>query len=60
MFDLTNTDVAPWHVIPADNKWYARLAVSQLLWQALEGLDLTWPPAEFDVAEQLKRLAATK
>ena len=60
VFDLTNTDVAPWHVIPADNKWYARLAVSQLLWQALEGLDLTWPPAEFDVAEQLARLERTR
>ncbi len=60
VLDRTSTDVAPWHVIPADNKWYARLAVSQLLWQALEGLGLDWPPAEFDVAEQLARLATTR
>ena len=59
VFERTSTDVAPWHVIPADEKWYARLAVSQLLWQALAGLDLDWPPAEFDVAEQLARLEAT-
>lgn len=60
VLDRTSTDVAPWHVIPADNKWYARLAVSQLLWQALEGLDLDWPPAEYDVAEELARLATTR
>ena len=59
VFDRTSTDVAPWHVVPADEKWYARLAVSQLLWQALDRLDLDWPPAEFDVAEQLARLEAT-
>ncbi len=60
VLDRTSTDVAPWHVIPADNKWYARLAVSQLLWQALEGLDLDWPPAEYDVAAELARLATTR
>jgi polyphosphate kinase 2 (PPK2 family) len=60
VFDRTSTGLAPWHVIPADEKWYARLAVSQLLWQALDGLDLGWPAAEFDVEEQEKRLAATK
>jgi PPK2 family polyphosphate:nucleotide phosphotransferase len=60
VFDRTSTDVAPWHVIPADNKWYSRLAVSQLLWQALDGLKLDWPTAEFDVDEQLARLDATR
>jgi PPK2 family polyphosphate:nucleotide phosphotransferase len=59
VFERTSTDVAPWHIIPADEKWYARLAVSQLLWQALDGLDLDWPPAEYDAAEQLARLEAT-
>jgi len=60
VFDRTSTDVAPWHVIPADEKWYARLAVSQLLWQALDGLDLAWPSVDFDVEEQLRRLDATR
>ncbi len=60
VFDRTSTDVAPWHVIPADQKWYARLAVSQLLWQALVGLDLGWPAADYDVAAQRARLAATR
>lgn len=49
-FDNTHTEVAPWHVVPANKKWYARIAVQQLLLQALEDLHLQWPKAEFDVA----------
>ncbi|MGL3805083.1 PPK2 family polyphosphate kinase [Paeniglutamicibacter sp. R2-26] len=52
----TNTDAAPWHVVPADRKWYARLAVASLLREALEEIDPQWPAATFDVAEQQARL----
>lgn len=55
----TDSDEAPWYVVPADRKWYARLAVQQLLLDALRGLDLQWPPADFDVQAEQKRLAAT-
>ncbi len=48
--EKTNTDVAPWHVVPANKKWYARIAVQQLLLEALEGLHLQWPVPELDVA----------
>lgn len=48
---------APWHVVPADNKWYARLAVQQLLLEAMREMDLRWPGADFNVEEQMKRLA---
>lgn len=51
---------APWHLVPADRKWYARLAVSALLLLALDDLDLDWPPATFDVATELARLDATR
>jgi hypothetical protein len=37
-------------VVPANKKWYARIAVQQLLLQAMEDLNLKWPEAEFDVA----------
>jgi len=47
--DKTNTDHAPWHVVPANRKWYARIAVQQLLLEALESLGLQWPVPEFDV-----------
>ncbi|MEU2255543.1 polyphosphate kinase 2 family protein [Nocardia xishanensis] len=56
MLDRTSTAGAPWYVLPADHKWYARLAVTELLIDALEKLDLDWPPAHFDIAEQLRRL----
>jgi PPK2 family polyphosphate:nucleotide phosphotransferase len=53
----TSTDAAPWYVIPADHKWYARLAVQQLLLDALGDLHQDWPDADYDVAEQKARLA---
>ncbi|WP_433758629.1 polyphosphate kinase 2 family protein [Nocardia sp. CA-135398] len=56
VLDRTSTDYAPWHVIPADHKWFARLAVTELLIDALDGLKLDWPPAQFDVEEQQRRL----
>ncbi|WP_235831450.1 polyphosphate kinase 2 family protein [Gordonia zhaorongruii] len=58
IFDRTDSDAAPWFLIPADHKWYARLAVGQLLLTALESLELEWPPADFDVDEERKRVAA--
>ncbi len=48
---------APWYVVPADNKWYARLAVQQLLLEALTDMDPVWPAATFDVAAEKARLA---
>ncbi|WP_183092290.1 polyphosphate kinase 2 family protein [Nocardioides stalactiti] len=55
--ERTHTDVAPWHVVPADRKWYRNLAIGHLLLEALRGLDLAWPTADFDVAEERRRLA---
>ena len=56
-FEKTSTADAPWFVIPADHKWYARVAVQHLLLDALRGLHLTWPVAQYDVSEQVARLA---
>ncbi|MQY30145.1 PPK2 family polyphosphate kinase [Nocardia aurantia] len=56
VFDLTDTEYAPWYAVPADSKWYARLAVTELLIDALGTLKLDWPAAHFDVEEQRKRL----
>ncbi|GIG54669.1 polyphosphate kinase 2 family protein [Demequina activiva] len=57
VLDRTSTPSAPWHVIPADNKWYARLAVTELLASALESLELGWPQADFDVQAERERIA---
>ncbi|WP_061965603.1 PPK2 family polyphosphate kinase [Demequina aurantiaca] len=56
MFERTSTDAAPWHVIPADRKWFARLAMTELLCEALEGMSLQWPPAAFDVDAERARI----
>ena len=60
VLDRTSTEVAPWYVIPADHKWYARLAVTELLLAAVKGLGLGWPAADFDVPTELRRLAESK
>jgi PPK2 family polyphosphate:nucleotide phosphotransferase len=52
----TATEQAPWHVVPADRKWYARLAVHELLLEALERIDPQWPTADFDVSAERARL----
>jgi PPK2 family polyphosphate:nucleotide phosphotransferase len=57
VFDRTSSPEAPWYVVPADRKWYARLAVQQLLLRALEDMHLSWPAADFDVAAERRRLA---
>jgi PPK2 family polyphosphate:nucleotide phosphotransferase len=57
MLDRTSTEYAPWHVVPADRKWFSRLAVTELLIAALERLDLDWPLPTFDVEQQKRRLA---
>ncbi|HSU01804.1 MAG TPA: PPK2 family polyphosphate kinase [Nocardioides sp.] len=54
--ERTSTAAAPWHVVPADKKWFRNLAVGQLLLEALRGLDLQWPQADFDVAAETARL----
>ena len=55
----TSTKGAPWYVVPANKKWYARYAVQQLLLDALTDMDPTWPVMDFDVAAELKRLDAS-
>ncbi len=52
-----STTSAPWFVVPADHKWYARWAVEQLLLDALTRIDPQWPPATFDVEAERKRLS---
>jgi PPK2 family polyphosphate:nucleotide phosphotransferase len=43
VFTHTSTKAAPWYIIPADNKWFMRLAVAEITNQTLDGLDLKYP-----------------
>ena len=53
------TEDAPWHVIPADRKWYRNYAVLRLLIEALEGIDPHYPPGEFDLEAERARVLAS-
>lgn len=44
-----STEWAPWYVIPADNKWFRNLAVSEILVETLEGLEMKFPKPSFDL-----------
>ena len=55
----TSTDAAPWFVVPADRKWYARVAVQKLLIDALASRGLEWPAAEYDVELEKTKLATS-
>jgi len=57
--ERTSTPEAPWFVVPANRKWYARLAVQELLLETLEQIDPRWPAAAFDVEAEKARLRAT-
>ncbi len=46
MMQHTATKHAPWYVIPADNKWFTRLAVAAAIIDALRRLDLSFPDVE--------------
>jgi PPK2 family polyphosphate:nucleotide phosphotransferase len=54
-----DTEVAPWFVVPANHKWYARWAVQNILLHMLQQLDPRWPPADFDIESEKARLAAS-
>ena len=52
----TATEQAPWFVVPANHKWYARLAVQTIVLEKLRELNLEWPAASFDVDAAREKL----
>ena len=53
----TSTEIAPWYVIPADNKWFMRYAVGRIICTRMEALDLHYPQLS---KEELERLEECK
>lgn len=49
----TTTKFAPWYIIPADNKWYTRYVVSQIVLKTLRKIDPKFPKLSADVEAQL-------
>ncbi len=58
MLNHTSTEEAPWFVIPADNKWFARLAISEAVCTVLDGLDLKYPAVDKARKEELLKIRA--
>jgi len=49
--NATSTTEAPWYVIPSGHKWFRNLAVSQILVDSMEALDMKFPKPSVDLAE---------
>ena len=64
MLSHTSTEAAPWHVIPADQKWFARLAVANFIVRKLDSLKLKFPTLDAEgkqaLVEARKSLEAEK
>jgi PPK2 family polyphosphate:nucleotide phosphotransferase len=57
VLDRCSNEYAPWHVVPADHKWYRNWAITKLLVEQLDEMGLRWPPPTFDVGEMRERLS---
>ena len=53
MLSHTSTDWAPWHVIPADHKWFARIAASAIIADALMAIDPQYPTVSDETRTEL-------
>jgi PPK2 family polyphosphate:nucleotide phosphotransferase len=51
----TSTEHAPWYIIPADDKWYSRLAIASLIYKNLEALKIDYPKVDKVQIEELQR-----
>ncbi|MHA3702700.1 PPK2 family polyphosphate kinase [Jatrophihabitans sp. YIM 134969] len=56
MLEKTDTDVAPWYVVPSDRKWYRNWAVGEILRETFAELDPVYPPPAVDAGAMRKRL----
>lgn len=51
----TSTKTAPWYVIPSDKKWFARLAISEIMVKTLENLKLEYPKLSEEEIKNLQK-----
>jgi polyphosphate kinase 2 (PPK2 family) len=55
MFNHTSTGRAPWHIIPADHKWFTRVAVADIIVSTMKSLGLAYPKVSKEKEEELKK-----
>ena len=54
--ERTDSDEAPWYVVPANSKWYTRAAVQRIVISELVALSPHWPEPDFDAAAERQRV----
>lgn len=54
--ERTDAEHAPWYVVPANAKWYARAAVQRIVISELHRMAPEWPQPDFDVAAERARI----
>ena len=52
----TSTEVAPWHVVPADHKWFARVVIGSAIVSTLDTLNLRFPRADKGALQEFKQV----
>jgi len=52
----TSTARAPWYVVPADHKWFARVVIGSAIVSALDGLNLKFPRVDKDSLQEFKKV----
>lgn len=55
MISKTHSKHAPWYIIPADNKWFMRYAVSEIIKDTMKGMDLNYPEVSDDLMQELTK-----
>jgi polyphosphate kinase 2 (PPK2 family) len=56
--ERTSSEHAPWYVIPSDHKWFRNLAISEIVADTMEDMDLKLPPTQVDIAEIRRKFHA--
>lgn len=54
MITATSTEQAPWYIVPADNKWYTRYVVAQIVIRALKDIAPRFPEMSKEIKDQLE------
>ncbi len=60
MLSKCSTSYAPWFIIPANHKWFRDLAISQIIREHLEGLNMKYPPPSVDIKQIYKQYFKAK
>jgi len=56
MINETSTEYAPWYVIPADNKWFSRIAIGEIIYKTMKDMNLKYPkPEKPEILEEARK-----